>query len=148
MQWLVAARMVVNFTSAVVPILVSRISAERLTIPNGKVQADDIALNARRIDLQELSTLLNCCVALVSTTDASSSPSPNLVAKALKNAAESLVPEQRVLLERLLRKHASACAAGPTNLDRTSLKYHRRDRRQWSGATADACCAARAHLSA
>ena len=51
MQPLVAARVVVNFTSAVVPILVSNISAERVTIPKGKVLADDIALKARRVDL-------------------------------------------------------------------------------------------------
>ena len=52
MQPLVAARVVVNFTSAVV----SKISAERVTIPKGKVLADDIALKVRRVDLQELST--------------------------------------------------------------------------------------------
>ena len=51
MQPLVAARVVVNLTSAVVPILVSNISAERVTIPKGKVLADDIALKARRVDL-------------------------------------------------------------------------------------------------
>ena len=97
MQPLVAARVVVNFTSAVVPILVSNISAERVTIPK------------------------------VSTTDAGSAPSPDPVAEAMKNADKSRVPEQRVLLERLLRKHASAFAAGPTDLGRTSLMYHRID---------------------
>ena len=126
MQPLVAARVVVNFTSAVVPILVSNISAERVTIPKGKVLADDIALKARRVDLQELSTPPNC-VAIVSTTDAGSAPSPDPVADAMKNADKSLVPEQCVLLERLLRKHASAFAAGPTDLGRTSLMYHRID---------------------
>ena len=126
MQPLVAARVVVNFTSAVVPILVSNISAERVTIPKGKVLADDIALKTRRIDLQELSTPPSC-VALVSTTDAGSAPSPNPGSDAMKNADKSLVPEQRVLLERLLCKHASAIAAGPTDLGRTSLMYDRID---------------------
>ena len=35
--------------------------------------------------------------------------------------------EQRVLLERLLRKRASAFAAGPTDLGRTNLMYHQID---------------------
>ena len=34
-------------------------------------------------------------------------------------------PELRVLLERLLRKHSAAFAAGPTDLWRTSLINHR-----------------------
>ena len=126
MQPLVAARVVVNFTSAVVPTLVSNISAERVTVPKGKVLADDFALNARRVDLQELSTSPNC-VALVSTTDAGSAPSSDPVAEAVKNADKSLVPEQRLLLERLLHKHASDFAADPTDLGRTSLMYHRID---------------------
>ena len=48
MQPLVVARVVVNFTSAVVPILVSNISSERVTIPNGKLIADDSTQNAAR----------------------------------------------------------------------------------------------------
>ena len=44
MQLLVVARVVVNFTSAVVPILVSNISFELVTIPKGKVIVDDTAL--------------------------------------------------------------------------------------------------------
>ena len=120
MQPLVASRVVVNFTSAVVPILVSNINNS----PKGKVLADDIALKARRIDHQELSTPPNC-VALESTTGAGSAPSPDPVAEAMKNVDKSLVPEQRVLLESQLRKHASAFAAGSTDLGRTSLMYHR-----------------------
>ena len=60
MQPLIAARVFVNFTLAVVPILVSNISAERVTIPKGKVLAEGIALKARSVDLQELSTSTNC----------------------------------------------------------------------------------------
>ena len=45
----------------------------------------------------------------------------------MKNAEKSLVPDQRVLLERLLRKHASAFAAGPTDLGCISLMHHRID---------------------
>ena len=125
MQPLVAARVVVNFTSEVVPIFVSNISAEKVTILKGKVQAD-IALKARRVYLQELSTPPNC-VALVSTTDAGFALSPDPVAKEIKNADKSLVPEQLVFLERLLRKHASAFASCPTDLGRTSLMNHRID---------------------
>ena len=43
----------------------------------------------------------------------------------MKNADTALVPEQRVLLERLLRKHSTAFAAAPTDLGRTNLIYHR-----------------------
>ena len=43
----------------------------------------------------------------------------------MKNADKSLVPEQRVLLKRLLRKHSTAFAASPTDIGRTSLIYHR-----------------------
>ena len=66
-------------------------------------------------------------MAIVSTTDAGIAESPNPVAEAMKNADKSLVPEQRVLLERLLRKQVSAFAAGPTDLGLTSLMYHRID---------------------
>ena len=97
MQPLISARIVVNFTSAVVPILVSNISSEHVTIPKGKVLADDTALKARRIDLHELSTPPNC-VASVLTSDVGEAPQANPVAKAMKNADKSLVSEQSVLL--------------------------------------------------
>ena len=77
-----------------------------------------------RVATHELSAPSNC-VAVVSTTDSGSAPSVDPVADAMKNAAKALVPEQRVLLERLLRKHSTAFAAGPTDLGRTSLIYHR-----------------------
>ena len=60
MQPLVVARVVVNFTSAVVPILVSNISSERVTIPKGKEIADDTALKTRRVDTQNPSAPKNC----------------------------------------------------------------------------------------
>ena len=126
MQLLVDPRVVVNFTSAVVPILVSNISSERVTIPKGKVIADDTAHKTRRVATHELSAPSNC-VAVVPTTDAGSAPSVDPVANAMKNADMALVPEQRVLLERLLLKHAGAFASGPTDLGRTSLMYHRID---------------------
>ena len=88
--------------------------------------ADDIAVKARRVAFQKLSTPPNC-VAFLSTTDAGSAPSPDLVAEAIQNADKSLVPKQRVLHECLLCKHTSAFAAGPTDLGRISLMYHRID---------------------
>ena len=126
MQPLIAARIVVKFTSAVAPILVSNISSERVTISKGKMLADDTALKARRVDLQELSTP-TYCVASVLTSDVGSAPQANRVSKAIKNAEKSLVFEQRVLLERLLRKHTSVLAACPADLGGTSLIYHRID---------------------
>ena len=60
MQPLIAACIVVNFTWAVVPILVSNISSDQVTIPKGNVLADDTALKARRVDRYELSTPPNC----------------------------------------------------------------------------------------
>ena len=126
MQSFIAARIVVIFTSAVVPILVSNISSERFTIPKGKVLANDTVLKARRVDLQELTTPPNC-VASVSTSDVGLAPQADPFAKAMKNADKSLVSEQRVLLERLLRKHISVFAASPTSLGRISLLYHRID---------------------
>ena len=104
----------------------SNIRAERVTIPKRNVLADDIALKAGPVDFQKLSTPPNC-VRLVSTTDAGYAPSPDPVAEAMKNADKSLVFEQRVLLERLLRKHAGAFAAGPADQGRTNLMYHRID---------------------
>ena len=124
MQPLVVARVIVNFTSAVVPILVSNIISERVTIITGKVIADDTALKTRRVYTQDPSAPKNC-VANVSTTDPGSAPSADPVTDAMKNTDKALAPEQRVLLERLLRKHATAFAAGPTDLGRTSLIYHR-----------------------
>ena len=64
-------------------------------------------------------------MAIVSTTDAGSAPSADPVSDAMKNADKAVVPEQRVLLERLLHKHSTAYAAGPTDLGRRSLIYHR-----------------------
>ena len=128
MQPLVVARVVVNFTSAVVSILVSNISSERVTISKAKVIADDTAVKTRRVDTQDPSALKNC-VANVSSTDAGSAPSADPVTAAMKNAMKiankALVPEKHVLLERLLRKHSTAFAAGRTDLGSTSLIYHR-----------------------
>ena len=126
MQPLIAARIVVNFTLAVVPILVFNISFKRVTIPKGKVLDDDTTLKAPRVDLHELSAPPNC-VASVSTRDVGSAPQTDAVAEAMNKADKSLVSEQRELLERLLRKHTSDFAASPTDLGRTSLMYHRID---------------------
>ena len=64
---------------------------------------------------------------LLSTTNAGLATSVDVVADAMKNADKTFVPEQRALLERLLRKHAGAFASGLTDLGRTSLMYHRID---------------------
>ena len=128
MQPLIASRIVVNCTSAVVAILISNISSERVTISKGKVLADETTLKARpprRSSLADDS--IPNCVDSVSTSDVGSAPQADPVAEAMKNADKSLVSEQRVLLERLLRKHTSVFATSPTNLKRTSLMYHRMD---------------------
>ena len=52
MQPLVAARVVVNFTLAVVPILVSNISVESVTIPKCKVLADKLHLKSDALILK------------------------------------------------------------------------------------------------
>ena len=124
MQPLVVALVVVNFTSAVVRILVSNISSERVTIPKGKVITDDTAHNTRRVATRELSAPSKC-VAVVSTSDVGSAPSVDLVTDAIKNADKAFAPEHRVLLNHLLRKHFTAFAAGPTDFGRTSLINHR-----------------------
>ena len=125
MQPLIVARIVVNFTSAVVPILVSNICLERFTIPKVKVLADDTALNARRVDLHELSTPPNC-VASVSTSDVGSA-SCRSGRRSQEKRRQVTDYRERGLLERLLRKHTSVFAACPTDLVRTSLMYHRID---------------------
>ena len=81
------------------PILVSNIISERVTIPKGKVIADDTALKTRCVNTQDPSAPKNC-VATVATTDAGSAPSADPVTDAMKNADKALVPEQRILLER------------------------------------------------
>ena len=124
MQPLVVARVVVNFTSAVIPILVSNISFELVTIPNGKVIADETALKTRRVDTQYLSAP-KTCVAILSNSNAGSTTSADPVTDAMRTADKALVSEQQVLLERLLRKHFTAFAAGPTDIGRRSLIYHR-----------------------
>ena len=83
-----------------------------------------MTLKTRRVATQEMSAPSNC-VAVLSFTDTGSEPSLDPVADAIKHANKALVPEQRVLLERLLSKHTTAFAAGPTDLGRTSLIYHR-----------------------
>ena len=45
----------------------------------------------------------------------------------MKNTDKALVLEQRVLLERLLLKHAGAVESGPTDLGLTRLMYHQID---------------------
>ena len=60
MQSLVVAPVVATFTSAVVPILVANISFEHVTIPKGKVIADDTVFKtpacryARTVGFDEL----------------------------------------------------------------------------------------------
>ena len=126
MQPLIAARIVVNFTLAIMPILVSNISSERVTIPNGNLLADDKELTARRVDHYGLSALPNF-VASVSINDLGLALQTDTVAKAMKNADKSLIFEQRVLPERLHRKHTSIFDASVTDIGRTSLMNHRID---------------------
>ena len=63
----------------------------------------------------------------MSTTDAGSAPLHDFVNEAMKNEDKSLVPEQRVHLERLLRKHASAITSGPTFLKCIIYNYNQLD---------------------
>ena len=60
MQPFVVARVVVNFTSAVVPIFVSNFSSNRVTISKGKMISDDTTLKTRRVATLELSAPSNC----------------------------------------------------------------------------------------
>ena len=60
-------------------------------------------------------------MAILSTTDAGSAPLANFVTDAMKNSDQALVIEQRVLLERLLRKHSTAIAAGITDFWRVAM---------------------------
>ena len=124
LQPLVVARVVVNFTSAVLLILVSNISLECVTILKGKVIADDKALKTRCVDTHNPSAPKKF-VLIVSPNDVGSVPSADAVTDAMKNVKNTLVHEQRLLLERLLSKHFTDFAAGPTDLGRTSLIYHR-----------------------
>ena len=63
----------------------------------------------------------------MSTSDVGSAPEADLVAEAMNNADKSLISEQLVLFERLLRKQTSVFAASRTDQWRTSLMYHRID---------------------
>ena len=54
MQLLIAACVVINFKLSVVPILVSNLSADRLTSLMGKMLADDTALKTRRVNSTSL----------------------------------------------------------------------------------------------
>jgi hypothetical protein len=101
-------------------ILLSNISPEHVTISKGKVKDDDTALKIRRLNPQELSVPTHC-VASVSNSVLCSVPPSDPIVEAMKNAAEALGQEQRGLLERLLRKHASVFSSGPTDIWRTSV---------------------------
>lgn len=49
-----AARIIVNFTLAVMPILISNISSKRVTINKNNMLTDNTVLNACRVDVQKL----------------------------------------------------------------------------------------------
>ena len=123
MQPLIAARVLVNFVSPVVPILVSNLSSEIVSIPKGRVLADESPVRLRRVDLAEPPE----GAITIATADIGSSKDTSALTEAMSNADKSLSSDQRGQLERLLRQHFNVFSAGPQDLGRTSLIYHRID---------------------
>ena len=103
------ARVVVNYTSVVVPLLVANVSSIPITIEKGEVLAEDQPLVLTNMEEQTNQQL-----------EKKTTP----VQEALNKADSSLTTEQKSSLTAVLNKHSDVFSSGANDIGRTNLIYH------------------------
>ena len=103
------ARVVVNYTSVVVPLLIANISSAPVAIENGQTLAVDQPLEQYSFSGEPAKLQVN---------------KKRPVQKACGRADPALTAEQKSALFALLNKHSKAFSASAEDLGRTNLIYH------------------------
>jgi hypothetical protein len=124
LQPLVGARVIINYTCPVVPVLVANLSSERVIIPKGKVLAHEAPLKLR-FESTSVEDSSETSVNNVGLSENKQKAATNPIKEAMNNADKTLTLEQKTHLEQLLISHAGVFSTGPEDLGRTSLMYHR-----------------------
>ena len=126
---LLGARVLVSFRSPVVPLLFANLSARSVTIPKSKILADDSQASPvgfeRSTKQLPRSNELRTVVSALQKSEATKELTP--VQQAMSNADFALSPEQRSSLEKLLLTYSTVFSAGPDDMGRTSLIFHKID---------------------
>ena len=126
---LIGARVLVDYSSSVVPLLVANLSCHPIIIARNKVLADDV--QARPVQNSSERNTLPDVVSHQQAVSNTVATSPNSkkdvspIQQAMANADPTLSPQQRSLLFDLLSKHSSVFSAGPEDMGRTNLIYHK-----------------------
>ena len=126
---LIGARVLIDYSSATVPVLVANLSSQPVIIARNKILADDTparpVLSASVGPNRSDPVISNRVVSSTSANSAIQKPELTPIEQAMATADASLSPEQRSKLMELLSKHASVFSAGPEDMGRTNLIYHK-----------------------
>ena len=126
---LLGARVLVSFRSTVVPGLFANLSARPVTIPKCKILADDsqaspVGFERSNKQLPRSNELRTVASAL-QQSEAVKVLTP--VQQAMGNADPALFFEQRSALGKLLLTYSTVFSAGPEDMGRNSLIFHKID---------------------
>ena len=125
---LIGGRVLVNFTSSIVPVLLTNLSRREIIIPRNKVLADDyLVVPVGSVDNNPMS-LDRAKKQTVTAIDAKpelTTNEINPIQQAMENADTSLTLDQKAMLKALLQKHSTVFSTGPMDMGRTSLIYHK-----------------------
>ena len=111
----------------VVPLLFPKLSARSVTIPKSKNLADNSQASPvgfeRSTKQLPRSNELRTVVSALQKSEATKELTP--VQQAMANADPALSPEQRAALEKLLLTYSTVFSAGPDDMGRTILIFHK-----------------------
>ena len=116
---LIGDRVLVSYNLAVVPVLLSNVTNRAITIPRDNILANDERVAA-------LSSPNATTVESASEPQSTHRQLPP-VKQAMANAEKMLTLKQRSSLANLLQKYNTVFSAGPENMGRTNLLYHKID---------------------
>ena len=125
---LIGARVLVNFTSSVVPVLLTNISKREVIIPRNKVLADDYSvMPVSSVDTIPMSRdhSKKQTINAIDTKQELTNNEINPIQQAMENADSSLTLDQKAMLKTLLQKHSTVFSTGPIDMGRTNLIYHK-----------------------
>ena len=118
----IITHVLINYNSKVVPVLLSNLTSKPMMILKNKVLADETPVTPCLYQESEFQPLT---VAAAATAAGASRNELNPVEFAMTNADMALSLEQRSMLKSLLTKHKSVLSAGPVDMGRTNLIYHK-----------------------
>lgn len=129
---ILTGRVLINYISPIVPVLMCNLSGKPVTIPSEQVLAEDervVVIEAKHANNPSFRTAgeRTGTVAVIVQNGTDSKIKRTVVQQAMENADKSLTVEQQMALEQLLEKYSNAFSSGPDDMGRTNLIQHRID---------------------